>query len=192
MSEQGHDEAPFRDSGQYVGRERWKRSMVTAHAGTQARLYGEDVEGKSAFNKAIAFLKIRAVLWVWHYLRSRFGRKYPFPDYTTAGEDDGVYDLVASAEEPEAAEPVVISLLGDWGSGTREAYEAAERVKADGPHYTIHLGDIYYVGSPEEVQENMLGGKVQWPAKTTGGVADGLPPKGTIDFESYMASREDL
>jgi hypothetical protein len=145
--------------------------MLASHAGTQARLYREDVEEKSGFNKAIAYLKIRVVLWAWHYLRSRFGPKWPFPDYTTAGEDNGIYDLLASSENPDPAEPVSISLLGDWGSGTKEAYDAAERLKQDAPHFTIHLGDIYYVGTSAEVQENMLGGKVQWPSGRLGGFA---------------------
>lgn len=168
MQAQVNDDTSFRDSAQYVGKERWKRSMLPAHAGTQARLYREDVKEKSAFNKAIAYLKIRVVLWAWHYLRSRFGRKWPFPDYTTVGEDNGIYDLVASPENTDPAEPVLISLLGDWGSGTKEAYDVAERVKQDSPHFTIHLGDIYYVGSPVEVQENMLGEKVQWPTGSYG------------------------
>lgn len=168
MSEQTNGDPDFRDSRQYVGRQRWKRSMVTAHAGTQARLYKEEALGKSTFNKAIAFLKIRVFLWVYHYLKSRFGRKYPFPDYSTAGADNGIYDLAVPAGEPD---PVIVSLLGDWGSGTKEAYDAGQQVRADNPHYTIHLGDIYYVGAPAEVRENMLGGKVQWPPGSRGAFA---------------------
>lgn len=71
----------------------------------------------------------------------------------------------ASMFAPELA---LVSLMGDWGSGTKEAYDAAERVKQDSPHFTIHLGDIYYAGTPVEVQENMLGEKVQWPTGSLG------------------------
>lgn len=166
MTDQVKDDASFRDSAQYVGRERWKRSMVTSHAGTQARLYREDVEEKTGLNKAIAYLKIRVVLWVWHYLRSRFGRKHPFLDYTAAGGDNGVYDLADASDDP-----VVVSLMGDWGSGTKEAYDAAQRVSQDAPHFTIHLGDVYYVGAPVEIRENMLGGKVRWPGGARGSFA---------------------
>ena len=171
MSDQANEEPTFRDSAQYVGRERWKRSMVTAHAGTKARQYRDDVKEKSGFNKAIAYLQIRVFRWVGSYLKNRFGRRYPFQDYTETGPDNGVYDLAASSNGSDPAEPIVVSLLGDWGSGTREAYVAAERVKQDAPHFTIHLGDIYYVGSPEEVQENMLGEKVQWPIGGQGSFA---------------------
>jgi hypothetical protein len=115
MSEQENDEAAFRDSGQYVGRERWKRSMVTAHAGTQARNYAEEAAGKSAFNKAIAFLKIRVFLWVGSYLKSRFGRRVPFPDYTTAGDDNGIYDLAAAPGETRPRR----SWSRCWATGAR-------------------------------------------------------------------------
>ena len=43
------------------------------------------------------------------------------------------------------------------GNGTQEAYYVAEQMKAFRPDYTIHLGDVYYVGDEPEVQENFFG-----------------------------------
>lgn len=47
-----------------------------------------------------------------------------------------------------------IALAGDWATGTDEAHTISELIKAFKPHYTIHLGDVYYVGDPNEVDEN--------------------------------------
>ena len=41
-----------------------------------------------------------------------------------------------------------IALAGDWGTGTDEAAQVAALIEAWRPHYSIHLGDIYYVGDP--------------------------------------------
>lgn len=37
-----------------------------------------------------------------------------------------------------------------------------QRATPDLPHYTIHLGDIYYVGLPSEIQHCCLGVKPDW------------------------------
>ena len=50
-----------------------------------------------------------------------------------------------------------IALAGDWGTGTDEAFHVASHMRAFRPHYTIHLGDVYYVGDPAEVGANFLG-----------------------------------
>jgi hypothetical protein len=65
----------------------------------------------------------------------------------------------------------MISLAGDWGSGTEDAFDIGQSVNLGFPHFTIHLGDIYYVGTKKEVQENMLGGRVQWPLGNRGSFA---------------------
>ena len=97
--------------------------------------------------------------------------KWEFPDYTPYVDDNGIYDLSATPSKPDAEEPVRISLVGDWASGTEDAYEIAKLVKKDSVHFTIHLGDIYYVGTEFEVKDNMLGGKVQWTSGSLGSFA---------------------
>jgi calcineurin-like phosphoesterase family protein len=61
-----------------------------------------------------------------------------------------------------------INMTGDWGTGSEEAQMVAEQMarwdqashaqNSDPPDFTIHLGDIYYVGDGREVEENCLGG----------------------------------
>ena len=165
-----------RDSTQYVTQswwqQFWKRSMVWAHGSTQKDLHDEEVQAEmNPMRKAWAYLKIRFILWIWHYLRSRIGRKWQFQDYTDYPDDNGIYPLVIGPDDPNATAPVRVSLIGDWGSGTHEAHEVAECVERDQPHFTIHLGDIYYVGTKYEIQQNMLGGKTRWPLGLRGSFA---------------------
>ncbi len=175
MNKNMETETKLRNSEQYVAkswiRKHWKRSMGLAHGKTQKELFREAAKGKTILNRAIDFLDIRVFKWIYHYLKSRFGSKCEFPDYTPFKDDNGIYALLATPSKPDAAEPVRISLVGDWATGTREAHGIAEFVKKDSVHFTIHLGDIYYVGTKFEVKDNMLGGKAQWPLGSRGSFA---------------------
>ncbi len=176
MAEGDNKDIDFRDKNQYVApdqlRKSWKRSIGLAHGKTQADILAEAAyPGKSVFSKAVDFLKIQVFLWVWHYLRSRFGPKWPFADYEAYDDDTGVYDLSAAKKKPDPRNPVKLSLAGDWGSGTADAFDVAKAVNLDFPDYTVHLGDIYYVGTRQEVQDNMLGGRVFWPLGSRGSFA---------------------
>ena len=86
--------------------------------------------------------------WISHVARFWFHKKYPFRDWTTPGKGTGVFSI---------ADQATFSLVGDWGTGTDEAQKVAERVADFAPDYTIHLGDVYFVGDAEEVRENFLG-----------------------------------
>jgi hypothetical protein len=108
-------------------------------------------------DKAGKFLKTRVFGWGFHYLKSRFGGRHEFRTYPSAGGDNGVYPL-------RAARPAVkVSVAGDWATGTEESFLVGELISAGRPDFTIHLGDVYYVGTNKEVAENMLGGQVAWP-----------------------------
>jgi hypothetical protein len=110
--------------------------------------------------------------WVWSYVKDMFHGKYkPYPTYASDGQD-GVYPLTAA----DGGNTVRISIVGDWGTGTREAYDVGQLVQNKyAPDYTIHLGDVYYVGDDPEVQENFLGNSiggqytpVSWPTGKVG------------------------
>ncbi|MGH9352310.1 MAG: hypothetical protein ACRD2G_09145, partial [Terriglobia bacterium] len=117
------------------------------------------------------------MVWVLIYLKHRFGRRHPFRDYT--GDDSrGIFPLTArfplNGERPSTGE-IRLSLAGDWGAGTPESSAVASRIREFNTHYTIHLGDIYFVGNANEVKENCLGnprGKqihaVAWPIGSRG------------------------
>ena len=98
-----------------------------------------------------AFTPQRLWNWISQYLRYRFRPRHPFQVYPKDSADDGVYSLEGDAGE------IRIALAGDWATGTDEAHTISELIKAFEPHYTIHLGDVYYVGDPNEVDENFLG-----------------------------------
>jgi hypothetical protein len=115
-----------------------------------------------------AFLPGRLLQWIPQVARYWFHKKHPFRDYTTHGKGTGVYPI---------ADRVTIGIAGDWGTGTDEARMVATGMQRAGPDYTIHLGDVYYVGSTTEVRENFLGEKtspyapVKWPMGAKGGFA---------------------
>jgi hypothetical protein len=119
-----------------------------------------------------AFSPQRLFTWIWHYLTHRLGRRHRFQSYAASGSDHGVYKLAGDGETR-------IALAGDWATGTDEASVVAALMTAFKPHYSIHLGDVYYVGDDAEVGENFLGIKnphndfapCLWPAGAHGSFA---------------------
>jgi len=49
-----------------------------------------------------------------------------------------------------------IALFGDWGTGTQEAVDLLQQVKGFNPDILMHLGDVYYSGTQDEMQERFL------------------------------------
>ncbi|HEX5725682.1 MAG TPA: metallophosphoesterase [Longimicrobiaceae bacterium] len=56
----------------------------------------------------------------------------------------------------EIADTVKIAIVGDWGTGTALAQGVLEAAAAHQPDLVIHLGDIYYAGTPAEEGPNFL------------------------------------
>lgn len=117
-----------------------------------------------------AFTPTRVFTWLRQYLSHRIGPRHPFPTYTTQSKDRGVHRIEDQCR---------IALAGDWATGTDEAESVAKLIVAFDPHYSIHLGDVYYVGGPLEVDENFLGIKNPnneytpcfWPSGSRGSFA---------------------
>jgi hypothetical protein len=136
-----------------------------------------------------------SALWEWarHYLAYVFHKKHPFPAYTDSPQH-AIYDL----RDEKGAEDVRIALAGDWGTGTEEAESVATRMLEFAPHFTIHIGDVYYVGDPPEVNENCLGVRsplnnydpLTWPIGTRGSFAlngnHEMYANGTAYFELFL------
>jgi hypothetical protein len=126
-------------------------------------------ESPVRFNMIGAFLPTNLWKWITSYFRNRIGPRHTLPSYT--GSDRGIYQFESDAGE------VRLSIVGDWGTGTDEAHDVAEQMKKFRPHYTIHLGDVYYVGDESEVRENCLNQKVteyepcEWPHGSVGSFA---------------------
>jgi len=98
-----------------------------------------------------AFAPTHLWAWVTRYLGHRIGRRHSFPHYAQGDGDSGVYRLEGDGDE------IRIALAGDWATGTDEAEDVARLIAAFKPHYSIHLGDVYYVGDAAETNENFLG-----------------------------------
>ncbi len=103
-------------------------------------------------------------LWgfIFHYIKSRFGKRCAYQAYPRNG-DDGVYRLVPG--------PLRFGLLSDWASDTTESDAIAALVKAHTPDYTVHLGDVYFVGTPQEIKDNFTAEYASWPRGTAGSLA---------------------
>jgi hypothetical protein len=104
-----------------------------------------------------------------------FHKKHFFPP-ASASPTHALYDLL---DENNLAQKVKVSIAGDWGTGTEEALLVANQICRFQPHFTIHLGDVYYVGDPPSINENCLGTKnpnnnyspVTWPIGSKGSFA---------------------
>ncbi len=120
------------------------------------------------YNRLSAFLPKKLWAWISHVVQYWGNAKHAFKDYTQVAGDTGVYPMDDRAK---------VSLAGDWGTGTDEAEEVAVCIQKFGPDFTIHLGDVYYVGDDPEVKENCLGEKtspfdpVTWPMGSKGSFA---------------------
>ncbi len=83
--------------------------------------------------------------WAGHVLRYAGGDKYPFQNYPP--NETGIFTVENNLRA---------SLAGDWGTGTDEAKQVTDQMKAHSPDYTIHLGDVYYVGDSPELEGHCL------------------------------------
>lgn len=105
------------------------------------------------------------------YARDRLGPRRPFPDYARGSGDQGLYALGGDAGA------VRVAIAGDWACGTDEAAAVAAAMAARQPHFTVHLGDVYYVGAAAEVRATLLGERTDrcqptlWPHGSAGSFA---------------------
>jgi hypothetical protein len=107
--------------------------------------------------------------WFCHVAKYVFGTKEKFVGYPPG--ETGVFPVPNRLK---------VSMAGDWGTGTDEALTVASLMSESKPDYTIHLGDVYYVGDFPELDENCLGKSVdprykpvEWKHGTEGSFALG-------------------
>jgi hypothetical protein len=129
---------------------------------------GGSLYSKTTYNPLNAFRPGHLAAWIPHVVRYWFHKKYPFRDYTTPGKGTGIFSI---------ADRATVSVVGDWGTGTDEAENVANCVQRFQPDYTIHLGDVYFVGDDTEIKENFFGEAtssyhpVKWPMGKLGSFA---------------------
>lgn len=80
------------------------------------------------------------------YLRHRAARR-AIPYIRHRSMDDFVIPM---------PERIRIALVADWGAGNEIARWVLEQATAHRPDMLIHLGDIYYAGTDDEIKENFL------------------------------------
>jgi hypothetical protein len=54
----------------------------------------------------------------------------------------------------EIAAKARVAIIGDWGTGAQPSISVLKKIAAANPDIVIHLGDIYYSGTPAECQGN--------------------------------------
>jgi hypothetical protein len=122
---------------------------------------------ETTYDPLKAFLPSHLAAWITHVARYWFQKKHPFVTYPADG-DRGIHRI---------DDRVTMSFVGDWGTGTDEAQKVADCVQQFGPDFTVHLGDVYFVGGEREIQENFLGEAtspylpVKWPMGRLGSFA---------------------
>jgi len=99
--------------------------------------------------------------WAWHVIKYAGASRFPVPRYP-AGPLEGVFSMGDAAK---------LAIAGDWGTGTKEAQQVSDKMEQQKPDYTIHLGDVYYVGDTTEVIEHCLGKPATWRHGTKGSFA---------------------
>ncbi|MDB5281979.1 MAG: metallophosphoesterase, partial [Bacteroidota bacterium] len=111
------------------------------------------------------FLNSAWISWAYHYLKSRFGPQHRFNTYHHS-TDKGIYTL-----QSHAGADIKVALLSDWATDTKESHNIGTKIAALTPDYSIHLGDTYFVGTPEEIENNFKPGDSTWPYGTVGSFA---------------------
>ena len=143
--------------------------------------------GSSFPRRLSAFLSNQVFGWLWSYIKFRFGPRHRFQTYD-GGEDKGIYSLAGDSYFGGGSpvdEEIRVSIAGDWATGTDESDRVAQRMSAFRPHYTIHLGDVYYVGDDDEVEANYLG-----KPRPGSGMRSVLWPIGSVGAFSLVGNHE--
>ena len=86
--------------------------------------------------------------WVsvaWERLRAVFRGKRKFIRHTDAG-----------SFRMDLPDDAVVALYSDWGTGEETARRVMRQIRAVNPTHAIHLGDVYYSGTPGEIRKRFL------------------------------------
>jgi len=87
----------------------------------------------------------RWVSWVWVKAQGWLKGKHKFTSH--ASPTDFRFEMKDEA---------TIAVVGDWGGGNEAAQAVAAQITQIRPDHVIHLGDVYYSGTPKETKERFL------------------------------------
>ena len=140
------------------------RSILVSHV----QRIAQKLDGRTQYTRLTAFLQF----WNWLvlYLRNIYKRKHPYQSYPSG--ETGIFSIATTD-----GGPIRMALTADWGTGTQEAEAVAVNIESSRPHYTVHLGDVYFTGEGDEIAENCFGQAssthkgVTWPLGSEGSFA---------------------
>jgi hypothetical protein len=144
----------------FLGRSAWM---------SQIQQVASEAPPDAKYPRLLAFLQFWK--WLLPYLRDFVHKDAPYETYPSG--KTGIFGIAAPPQDG----PLRIAVAADWGTGTLEADMVAENMKVCSPHYTLHLGDVYYMGETGEINENCLGTPtknytgVYWPTGSLGSFA---------------------
>lgn len=139
-------------------------SELENHLRTQNAQLQNVADDADASRKLTDFLWLNIFGFAYHYLKSRFGPRHAY-QYYPVGEETGIFKM------PLENQTTQIALLSDWASDTPESDKIGAIAAAHKPDFSIHLGDIYFVGAPSEVHDNFISPKASWPRGKWGSLA---------------------
>jgi hypothetical protein len=73
------------------------------------------------------------------------GKRNKIPYIRPASVGSGVITIQPNAR---------VAIVGDWGTGAQPAIQLLGQINTEEPDIVVHLGDIYYSGTPLECQKN--------------------------------------
>jgi hypothetical protein len=82
---------------------------------------------------------------LYQRLRGKVRGKTPFRQHRR--REDFRFDL---------GERATVALVSDWGTGNAHAAAVASQIRGRDPDHIIHLGDVYYAGTPREMRRHFL------------------------------------
>jgi Calcineurin-like phosphoesterase len=155
---------PERTNKEYLNN---KRSELTNHLRTELSKGKVPRVRRNRRKKIADFLSKEIWSWLYHYFKSRFGIKAKYRPYPIG--ETGIYKLTKSAAS--ANEYMSVAITSDWATDTKESVDICRQIKRHEPDYTIHIGDIYFVGAPHEVKKNFVSRRSPWVRGNTGSFA---------------------
>jgi hypothetical protein len=172
------------------------RSQMQNHYRTQKEVLKQRAATPEHLNKIKEFLTVNVWGWAYHYIKSRFGKRHPFMDYSKASSN-GIFDMFIEGTTDNSK--VKLVLAADWGSYTQESKTIGQRMFEEQADYSIHLGDTYFVGAPEEIYWNFIAINGGWPRASSGFLAlpgnhefycNGNPYFDTLLQETYVKTKD--
>lgn len=150
LEQQGAPEAPPKPGSggagaAAIGEGELSHAEVAANAFYEGAAPGAGGAAAAALMEQYDNLDPRWVEVVWAKAKSWLKGKHKFISHTAL--TDFQFDMKDEA---------TIAIVGDWGGGNAAAQAVATQINQIKPDHVIHLGDVYYAGTPKETKERFI------------------------------------